>query len=53
MLSLWFSKVGHFLGYALKDVAVYYIMNTNPAVFVKLGREWDGDENSYCHVWGF
>ena len=39
-----------FLGYALKDVAVYYIMKTNPSVFLRLGRGWDGDENSYCHV---
>ena len=39
-----------YAGYALKDVAVHYIMQTNPAVFERLGRSWDGDENSYCHV---
>ena len=37
-------------GYALKDVAVFYIMRTNPDVFFKLGRSWDDDEDSYCHV---
>ena len=37
-------------GYALKDVAVFYIMRTNPEVFSRLGRNWDGDEDSYCHV---
>ena len=37
-------------GYALKDVAVFHIMRTNPEVFRRLGRSWDDDENSYCHV---
>ena len=37
-------------GYALKDVAVKYIMDTNKEVFANLGRHWDGDENSYIHV---
>ena len=40
----------YYAGYALKDVSVYYIMKTNPSVFDKLERKWDGDENSYCHV---
>ena len=39
-----------YAGYALKDVAVHYIMQTNPAVFERLDRTWDGDESSYCHV---
>ena len=39
-----------FSGYALKDVAVFYIMRSNPEVFSRLGRNWDGDEDSYCHV---
>ena len=37
-------------GYALKDVAVHYMMKENPGVFARLGRTWDEDENSYCHV---
>ena len=37
-------------GYALKDVAVFYLMKTSPDVFAKLGRTWDEDEQSYCHV---
>ena len=37
-------------GYALKDVAVFYIMRTNPEVFSRLGHNWDGDEDSYLHV---
>ena len=43
-------KMKYGAGYALKDVAVYYIMRTNPEVFRRLGRSWDDDENSYCHV---
>ena len=39
-----------FPGYALKDVAVFYIMRTNPQIFTKLGRSWDDDGDSYCHV---
>lgn len=52
LVILWDVDRFNLLGYALKDVAVFYIMQTNPAVFVKLGRSWDGDEdeNSYCHV---
>ena len=38
------------LGYAIKDVAVRYLIEKYPAVFERLGRKWDGDENSYCHV---
>ena len=37
-------------GYALKDVAVFYLMRSYPEVFTSLGRNWDGDKNSYCHV---
>ena len=37
-------------GYALKDFAVFYLMRSYPEVFASLGRNWDGDENSYCHV---
>ena len=36
--------------YALKDVAVKYLMKENPEVFERLGRKWDGDEKSYMHV---
>ena len=39
-----------FSGYALKDVAVFYIMKTNPQIFTKLGRFWNDDGDSYCHV---
>ena len=34
----------------MKDVAVSYIMKTNPDAFARLGRKWDGDELSYMHV---
>ena len=45
--SLFFINVS---GYALKDVAVWYMMKENLEVFERLGRTWDSDENSYCHV---
>ena len=38
--------------YALKDVGVKYLMKENPEVFERLGRKWDGDENSYMHLSG-
>ena len=44
-------QLANFSGYALKDVAVYWTMKTNPEVYARLGRAWDGDDKSYCHVW--
>ena len=29
---------------------MFYMMKENPEVFARLGRTWDGDEKSYCHV---
>ena len=43
-------QLAYFSGYALKDVAVYWTMKTNPEVYARLGRAWDGDDQSYCHV---